>query len=423
MKWEIWINNEVVEADTETVKKWIKTGYVQPSDQIRKDKLNWLEVCRVPDFRKLFSEKAVTNVENTKKEKKDILDESAKTLKPIYQEDHLEKIAKATCYHAELPPKYICTECGTAFCAECAKLVGTGLNAICQLCGSLCHTYLQATEKARILIDQKAPFNLSDLKDALAYPGEHILQLFFITAIYSAGLMVGLFGFPFGSIAANGILFLCTSTVIRRIMTGDLEKGPLFDLTAVLAEPTGPAFIGLALLIVTTGPYELIQFGTVVYDSLKGDEGLVLRVVFSKYHAYFYPVFSLPALAALLWVIFYYPVALLVAGVTENFWAVINPVVGIHTVQKMGKATKPVFLYYLAICAIGLPPVAIMAMFVRPMMVSMFVGSGMLPLVNFVVLLLVSTIILFPVIYTNVAIAYLLGRAIFKSPEPLGVLV
>jgi hypothetical protein len=422
MQWEIWINNESVKADTDTVKKWIKTGYVQPNDQIKRDKLNWLEVCRVPEFRAFFSEKTFSTLEKVEKERTDILEESSRTLKPIYQEN-LDKIFNVTCYHAELPPKYICTECGTAFCKDCAKLVGIATNAICQLCGSLCHTYTQATEKARILLDQKAPFSFSDLKAALVYPGEYIFQLFFISFIYSAALMVGLFGFPFGSVIANGMLFLCTSAVIKRIMTGDLEKSPLFDLTAVLAEPIAPAFIGLALLIVTTGPYELIQFGTVVYDSLKGQEGLVLAVVFSKYHTYFYPIFSWPTIAAILWVVCYYPVALLVAGVTENFWAVVNPIVGIHTVQKMGKMVKPVFLYYLIVCAIGLPPAAIMAMWVRPFMVSIFVGAMMMPLINFIILMFVGTIVLFPVIYTNVAIAYLLGRAIFKSPKQLGVLI
>lgn len=414
--WQIWVNNEAIEANTEQVKKWISTGYIQATDKIKRDNLNWLEICRVPEFRDLFSLPPLAS-QTIKPETPDIIERNDQTLKPIYQLDRVAQILEATCYHSQLPPKYICTECGKAFCRECANLVTTGVNAVCQFCGSLCHTYKDATEKAKILLDQNTEFGKADFKAALDFPLGYSMQLLIISAICSFCLVIGFFGFPLASVLANTIMYYVTSVVIKNTMVGNLEEA-IFDLSSLLAQPINPLLMGLGLQLVTTGPYELVHFLTVVQGEINAP-----TIVFSKYSAFFYPIFSVFTIPTILWVIFYYPIALLIAGITDSFKALVNPLVGLNTIKKIGKPFRHFFLSYLKVCLIVFPLIIPITLMIRPVIVFVVGAAMFIPFLNIFAVILVGALLMIPVVYANVMIAYLLGRIVFKSSKDLGVLV
>src|SRR5438067_195488 len=82
-------------------------------------------------------------------------------------------------------------------------------------------------------------------------------------------------------------------------------------------------------------------------DSKDSEEGTALTVVRQLVSR---PgLILLLALLALGWAVFYYPMALLVAGWTEDFKSVINPLVGLDTMRHMGATYFKAFLMYAAV--------------------------------------------------------------------------
>src|ERR1051326_2116071 len=163
----------------------------------------------------------------------------------IYQPEKLNHILDAVCYFHQTAPDYICTECGTAYCRDCAKLVGMSNVAICHYCDALCHRHTEAVERAYLLLDQNSPFGLDDLKLSLRYPFRYITEIILISALFGACLFLSFTGFPFATLFAHAILLTCTSIVIKRVMTGDVEHRQIFDLSNMVIDLANPMLIGL----------------------------------------------------------------------------------------------------------------------------------------------------------------------------------
>ncbi|MEW6737917.1 MAG: hypothetical protein AB1489_41955, partial [Acidobacteriota bacterium] len=116
------------------------------------------------------------------------------------------------------------------------------------------------------------------------------------------------------------------------------------------------------------------------------------------------------ALLALFWALFYYPMALAVAGLTRSFWAVVNPLVGIDTIRRMGSVYLKAFLMYLGAEAVGIGlsiglKVSLLALLATPIM------GGLISNV-------ISGAITF---YINLVIACILGLALYKCADKLGM--
>ncbi|HKR59522.1 MAG TPA: hypothetical protein VJS64_07290, partial [Pyrinomonadaceae bacterium] len=114
-------------------------------------------------------------------------------------------------------------------------------------------------------------------------------------------------------------------------------------------------------------------------------------------------------LVAIGWAIFYYPMALAVAGYTQTFSSVINPLVGLDTIKRMGatyfKAFGLVLLVQIAGGIIGIIVAIILSPFALP-----FVGN--LPA------MFVDGSLTF---YFNLVIACTLGLSLFKCADRLGI--
>ena len=111
------------------------------------------------------------------------------------------------------------------------------------------------------------------------------------------------------------------------------------------------------------------------------------------------------------WAIFYYPMALAVAGYTQSVGAVINPMIGLDTIRRMGATYFKAFGMVLLVQAVGLIVGVVISVITAPLAVPFF---GNLPGT------FIDATIAF---YFNLVIACLLGLSLFKCGDRLGIYV
>jgi hypothetical protein len=114
-------------------------------------------------------------------------------------------------------------------------------------------------------------------------------------------------------------------------------------------------------------------------------------------------------LAGLSWAFFYYPMALAVAGYTQSFASVINPLVGLDTIKRMGLTYFKAFAMVVVVqIAAGIVSV-IIAIATAPFNLP-FVGNLPANFINGTA-----------TFYFNLVIACVLGLSLFKSADRLGI--
>ncbi|MCA1594661.1 MAG: hypothetical protein LC754_18935 [Acidobacteria bacterium] len=114
-------------------------------------------------------------------------------------------------------------------------------------------------------------------------------------------------------------------------------------------------------------------------------------------------------LLAIGWAILYYPMALAVAGYTEDFKSVINPLVGLDTIRHMGMTYGRAFAMYLVVQAAALVVGIGVSIATAPFDMPFF---GNLPAT------FINGTLTF---YSSLVIACVLGLALFKSADRLGI--
>jgi hypothetical protein len=118
------------------------------------------------------------------------------------------------------------------------------------------------------------------------------------------------------------------------------------------------------------------------------------------------PIFVIGVLA-LIWGLFYFPAACIVAGYTKSFAAVLNPLVGLDTIRRMGLDYLKIFLMELLLLAVfiavGAAVSIVFSAFDMP-------GVGNLPANA------IQSIFWF---YLVIVFACLLGFAMFKASDRL----
>ena len=114
-------------------------------------------------------------------------------------------------------------------------------------------------------------------------------------------------------------------------------------------------------------------------------------------------------LAALGWAAFYYPMALLVAGWTEDFKSVVNPLIGLDTMRHMGATYFKAFLMYLAVEA---------ASFAAGLFIALVTAPFQMPFVGNLPGKFLGGAVTF---YSSLVVACFLGLALFKSADRLGI--
>jgi hypothetical protein len=375
--------------------------------------------------------------------------------------------------HPDRLPAYTCRICGETFCSDCPQFVGSSRIPTCPLCGDLCIPAIEATvgeQNLRVASEVNAnpvarsssAFGLADFGQALGYPLRNPVGLVAIAAFYGF-LQLG--GFK-TQLIAFALLFGCLALVIKQVAWGRFERSflPEFNDFSFADDILGPAVLGLATTIVTFGPFIMLvlamlsgwigavapavaesqQAQTLTAEDLNSlvnsessekDEATMKKLrqlhpagqasAYVKEHTpdsetnsmmeLIRPILNQTGLVATLglltlgWALLYYPMALAVAGYSEDFWSVINPMVGLDTIRRMGLVYAKAFFMYLGVQITGLGLGIFVAILTAPLTLP-FLGNLPAKIIGGIV-----------TFYCSLAIAYILGMALHKCAHQLNI--
>jgi hypothetical protein len=111
------------------------------------------------------------------------------------------------------------------------------------------------------------------------------------------------------------------------------------------------------------------------------------------------------------WGVFYYPMALTVAGYTQSFGSVVNPLVGLDTIRRMGISYFKAFGMVIVVEVISVVVGVIIGIITSPLTLP-FMG-------NLVGNFIDATF----TFYFNLVVACILGLSLFKCADRLGIAV
>ncbi|HEV8431719.1 MAG TPA: hypothetical protein VGQ41_27715 [Pyrinomonadaceae bacterium] len=460
--WRVSTIEGIFETDLETLKQWIVEGCVLPTDKVSKGNLSWIDAGRVPKLKRAFEGHVDPIPEPPSFE---TFVESTSTPANAWIEPPAVVAPANTnaCHnHPEANPEYVCRMCGAVFCKDCPKIVG-GKIPMCPLCGDLCREYRAETEKKARVQLQSSGFGMEDFIRAISYPLQHKVALLGGALIYALLLCAGFRG----SIVAWVLIFGCISHVISQVAWGRLNRSfmPDFSTFSLWDDLVLPIFLGIGIMIVTWGPLIVLVFALIfgavksgmgpghteslqpehlstltdpnadpdklaeankkMQEELRPGAGIAREAEASKAEAidpagpmrYLMPylasgiAFVLLFLLLIGWGVFYYPMALAVAGYTQSVGSVLNPLVGLDTIRRMGTTYFKAFGMVLMVQFVSLVVGVIIAIVTSPFALP-FMGNV---IGNF----LTATF----TFYFYLVIACILGLSLFKCADRLDIAV
>jgi hypothetical protein len=139
----------------------------------------------------------------------------------------------------------------------------------------------------------------------------------------------------------------------------------------------------------------------------ESDPLATMRLFLSYVHVPFWIVLWL--LLGIGWAFFYGPMALAVAGYTQSFAAVINPLVGLDTIRRMGVTYFKAF---------GMVVLIQIASVIAGVIVAVITSPFAMPLVGNLPAKFIDGAFTF---YFNLVVACVLGLSLFKCADRLGI--
>ena len=471
--WRVQTAEGVFEADLETLKQWIVEGAVLPTDKVTKGSLNWIDAGRAPMLRAAFSGEhpvPVAVVAEPSKTPEPIAPELIPAPSPVVETPPAYS-ANACQVHPDNPPSHLCTGCGALLCVECPRVVSR--IPLCPLCGELCKSYEEVKTRTENRQFQASGFGMADFGRAISYPFQHKVALAFGALLYASLLLLGWRAGVIAYVIMFGCMSHVISQVAWGRLNRSFM--PDFSEFSVVDDLVQPICLGLGITIVTWGPIIVLLLALVFgvmqaapdaasfaptsteasqssdvptaddlavltdpnadpkaleeanrklnqtrpgaqisreaersQDELNDPAG-GLRMLLPYLGAGI--AFLLLLLVCLVWAIFYYPMALAVAGYTQSFGSVINPLVGLDTIKRMGstyfKAFGMVLLIQIGAFLVG----AVVAVITSPLSLP-FIGNLPAMFINGTV-----------TFYFNLVIACLLGLSLYKCADRLGISV
>ena len=369
--------------------------------------------------------------------------------------------------HPEADSAYVCRMCGGVFCKVCPKFVSSNVP-VCPLCGDLCHEYRAVTEKTERYELQSSGFGMEDFVRAIRYPFKHKVALICGALVYAFLLLLGIRA----SVIAWMIMFGCISQVISEVAWGRLNRSfmPDFSDFSFWEDLIVPAFLGLGIMIVSWGPLIVLMLalmfgvvsrahvqpsplgaGTQAEETISSEDLSVLtdpeadpeklaeankklqetrpgaqiardaeqarteardpagplRELMPYLGAGI--AIGILMLLSIGWGIFYYPMALTVAGYTQSLGSVLNPLVGLDTIRRMGTTYFKGFAMVMLVQIVS---------FVIGGIVSVITAPLTLPYMGNLVGNFITATFTF---YFNLVIACILGLSLFKCADRLGI--
>ena len=377
------------------------------------------------------------------------------------------------CYnHASVASKYVCKNCRNAFCDECPRFLGATKIPACPLCGDMCRPVEKIRQQAAQRELQGSGFGLGDFVRALGYPLQHKVALLFGAGLYGFLLLAGFRGRIAASVIMFGCISHVISQVAWGRM--DRNFMPDFSEFSMMDDVAIPIVLGIGITIVSWGPTIVLLlvlvfgvFGGATtpqsplaltpgqndsssadpkdlsplldpnadpkklaeaskkLDQLRPGYQISQEAERSKQQlndptagmrfllSYFASSLILVGLllVSLGWAIFYYPMALAVAGYTQSFGSVVNPLVGLDTIRRMGLTYLKAFGMVLMLQMVGFVLAVIVAVITAPLALPFF---GNLPA------MFIDGALTF---YFNLVIACILGLSLYKCADRLGIAV
>jgi len=468
--WRVSTVEGIFETDLETLKQWIVEGCVLPTDKVSKGNLSWIEAGRVPKLKSAFDPSAKPAPKSESPSFEAFVESNpAYASTPVTEPAtvHEAPPASACQNHPDTEPDYVCRVCGALFCKDCTKFVNQRVP-VCPLCGDLCREYRAVQEQMARAEFQSSGFGMEDFVRAIRYPLQHKGALLTGALLYAFLLMLGIRGV----FLAWMILFGCISHVISQVAWGRLNRSfmPDFSAFSFWDDLVVPIFLGIGIMIVSWGPMIALVFALIygaissgvhspplpgsthVAESTGPDVSVLTdpnadpaklaaeneklqgirpgaqmarEAEASKDEAndptgglrYLLPYLASSILIVLLfllfigWGFFYYPMALTVAGYTQSLGSVLNPLVGLDTIRRMG------ITYFKGF---GMVVVVQFVAFVVGVAVSVVTSPFTLPFMGNLVGNFIGATFSF---YFNLVIACILGLSLFKCADRLGISV
>jgi len=472
--WRVSTVEGIFETDLETLKQWIVEGCVLPTDKVSKGNLSWIEAGRVPKLKSAFDPSAApapqpasTSFEAFVESNPAYNTSTPATTGVEPATVHQAPPASACQNHPDTNPDYVCRVCGALFCKDCTRFISQSVP-VCPLCGDLCREYRAIQERIARDEFQSSGFGLADFARAIRYPLQHKGALLTGALIYAFLLLAGFRG----ALVAWMVMFGCISHVISQVAWGRLNRSfmPDFSAFSLWDDLVVPIFLGIGIMIVTWGPViallSALIFGVISggvkspplpgsthVAEAKGPDMSVLmdpnadpaklaaeneklqglrpgaqmarEADASKDEAndpagaarYLLPYLASSILIVLLfllligWALFYYPMALTVAGYTQSLGSVLNPLVGLDTIRRMG-------INYFK--GFGMVVVVQVVAFIVGVIISIITRPFTLPFMGNLVGNFIGATFSF---YFNLVIACILGLSLFKCADRLGISV
>ncbi len=372
--------------------------------------------------------------------------------------------------HPDAPAKYLCRMCAVALCEHCPRYIGSSKIPVCPLCGDLCRSYEDVTSKTARAEFQGSGFGMDDFLRAIKYPFQHKTALLGGALLYGLLLLAGFRGSLVAWMIMFGCISHVISQVawgrLNRSFMPDFSAFSLWDDLIV------PIFLGVGITIVSWGPVVVLLFAllfgaihtgaasvnpmgqieqtheqerlshedlSVLMDpnadpkkleeanrrmnELRPGSQIAEEAERSKsahndptgIFGQLMPLLGAGILLILLlllgiaWGIFYYPMALTVAGYTQSFMSVVNPLVGLDTIRRMRSTYFKAF---------GMVLLVQFAAFIVGGVVAFLLAPLTLPFVGNLVANFINGSITF---YFNLVIACVLGLSLYKCADRLGI--
>jgi hypothetical protein len=152
----------------------------------------------------------------------------------------------------------VCTTCGKGWCPDCLRREGTA--TICATCDALCVSVAEgearearARQRARPLFEEAGTILRYPFTDPRAFVAFAV-----VVGLCSVAASIAVFGGALGILFSQGLLYGYAFTAINRVSVGEMsgfmpEIGDLADLA-------GPLRVGIAALIVSSGPLLALTF-------------------------------------------------------------------------------------------------------------------------------------------------------------------
>jgi hypothetical protein len=471
--WRVSTVEGVFETDLETLKQWIIEGCVLPTDKVSKGNLSWIDAGRVPKLKGAFNGETRPAPQPVNNSFEAFVESSSAYGNPPSHSTALVPLTVSTSLsasacqnHPDADPEFVCRACGSVFCKACPKLVGK--IAVCPSCGDLCRDYRAESEKAARAEFQSSGFGMEDFVRAIRYPLQNKAALIGGALIYGALLMAGFRG----GVLAWLLMFACISHVISQVSWGRIQRSFMPDLSefSLWDDLVCHLLCGLGIMIVTWGP-TIVLILAVMLGVLSGagpspsslvtanqpaeaiqDEDFKVLMdpnadptklaeankklqqtrpgaqiareaekseaeasdpvgVFRTLRSFIDAgiLIAVLFLLCMAWGVFYYPMALAVAGYTQSFASVVNPLVGLDTIRRMRGTYFKAFGMVIAVEVVAYVVGAIIFLITSPFTLA-FMG-------NMVGNFIYATF----TFYFNLVIACILGLSLFKCADRLGI--